>query len=412
MTAAIQHPVAPPVVHRPRRRRPWWALLGALVLAAGAAVVVPQFIHRGQTRICTDDALQARAVDGLATFAGWLERNKVPGYVGEVGWPAQPQWSALAESWYRAADAIGLPVTAWAAASWPADYPMAIYRRGAGSTALNTAGPQSEIVRDHPSTAGYLRGVVLAGGSFGAADSDPGYSSARPGRYGYDYSYENAAGYAYLAAQGIRLARLTVSWERLQRTPGGPLDPVELNRLHTALALAGRYGIAVVLDLHSYGTFAGARTLRLGSPQLPVARLADVWSRLATATRDEPALTGYDLLNEPINLAARGRDGARLWEQASQGAVDAIRATGSRRTIAVTGYGQTAPAHLGDLHPQAWIDDPEHRTVYETHAYFDDDSSGHYALGYAVERGRLPATGRTCRVLRDLAPSAPVFAAS
>jgi hypothetical protein len=342
--------------------------------------------------------------------------------VGEVGWPAGPdaqRWAALADTWYRAADALGLPVTAWAAASWPAGYPMAVYRRGTGSTSLNVAGPQSAVVRAHPSTKTFLRGVVLAGGSFGTADSNPDFSSGHPGRYGYDYSYESAASYGYLAAQGIRLIRLTVSWERLQPVPGGPLDDDELHHVRTALDRARNAGLSVVLDLHNYGSFtsgagASARTLVLGTRQLPISRLADLWSRLAAATRYESALVGYDILNEPITLSVRGTEGARLWERASQAAVDAVRSTGSTLTIAVTGYGQTAPAQIGGFHPLAWINDPVHRTVYETHAYFDGDSSGHYAAGYDAELGGQPdaPAERTCRVLRDLSPSTPTFTAS
>jgi hypothetical protein len=419
-----QRTAEPPSVaaHRPPGRRRPWRLAGALTVAVlllgvGAAVLVPRLLRPGQSEVCADDALQARALDGLTTFADWLRRNDVPGYVGEVGWPAGPdaqRWAELAGTWYSAADALGLPVTAWAAASWPAGYPMAVYRRGAGSTSLNTAGPQSEVVRDHPTTGAYLRGVVLAGGSFGAADSNRQFSSTRPGRYGYDYSYENAASYSYLAAQGVKLVRLTVSWERLQPVPGAALNQAELGRLRTALARAAQAGLAVILDLHNYGSFAagGGKRIVLGAADLPVARLADLWSRLAEATSDETALVGYDVLNEPITLAARGADGARLWEQASQAAVDAIRATGSTRTIAVTGYGQTAPAQLGEFHPRAWIDDPLHRTVYETHAYFDGDSSGHYDAGYAGELARLPQAGHTCRVFRDLAPATPTFTAS
>jgi hypothetical protein len=409
----------PPLVttHRSPGRRPWRLIgvVGAavLLLGVGGAFLVPRYLRPGQTSVCADDAVLARALDGLSTFADWLRRNDVPGYVGEVGWPTGPQWATLADTWYEAADALGLPVTAWAAASWPAGYPMAVYRRGTGSTSLNTAGPQSDVVRGHATTGSYLRGVVLAGGSFGAADSNPRFSSARPGRYGYDYSYENAASYAYLAAQGVKLVRLTVSWERLQPVPGKGLNPAELDRLRTALARARQAGIAVILDLHNYGSFAaaGPKQLVLGTPDLPVARLADLWSRLATATADETALVGYDILNEPITLAARGADGARLWEQASQAAVDAIRATGSTRTIAVTGYGQTGPGQLGEFHPRAWIADPLHRTVYETHAYFDGDSSGHYATGYDHELARLPQAGHSCRVFRDLAPSTPTFTA-
>jgi hypothetical protein len=411
MIVTVHRPPARPAAAPPRRRRAGWALAALItvaVLASVAAVAVPRLLRDDSTRVCADDAVQARALDDLAAFGDWLQRNDVPGYVGEVGWPgAGPDanaWAAVARVWYAAADAIGLPVTAWAAAGWPSGYPMAVYRRSSGSTALDTAGPQAAILAGHRSTGEYLRGVVLAGGSFG----DP--TGARPGRYGYDYSYENAAGYAYLAAQGVRLVRLTLSWERLQHTAGGPLDQAELARLHNALTLAHRNGIAVVLDLHGYGTYAAATPLVLGSAALPVERLADLWSKLAAATRGDPAVTGYDLLNEPVTLAAHGADGARLWEQASQSAVDVIRATGSRQAIAVTGYGRTGPGSIGELHPRAWINDPLHRTVYESHAYFDGDSSGHYAAGYATESGRLPAAGRTCRVLTDLAPSAPVFA--
>jgi cellulase (glycosyl hydrolase family 5) len=401
----------------PRRRWPRVVAAGAVALLLGgtAALVLPRVLQPGERKVCAGDALQAGAVAGLATFADWLRRNDVPGYVGEVGWPGGAGgWAALADTWYEAADALGLPVTAWAAASWPAGYPMAIYRRGADSTTLDTAGPQSRVVRAHPSTGDYLRGVVLAGGSFGAADSNKAFSSARPGRYGYDYSYESAASYDYVAAQGIKLVRLTVSWERLQPVPGEALSPTELARVRTALDRARAAGLSVVLDLHDYGSFATPSGPRLlGSAELPIARLADFWSRLASATRDESALTGYDLLNEPITLAARGSAAARLWEQASQGAVDAIRATGSTTAVAVTAYGQTAPGRIAELHPRAWITDPAHRTVYETHAYFDADSSGHYAADYATELARLPGVpaGRTCRVLRTLSTSTVTFAA-
>jgi hypothetical protein len=409
--------------HVPGRKPRRWRIAagvcaGVLVLAGAAAVTVPRLLHRGE--VCGSDALQDRAIGGLVSFADWLSRNHVPGYVGEVGWPSGPdgdRWAALADSWYSAADQIGLPVTAWAAASWPADYPMAVYRRATGSTALNAAGPQSRVLRSHPSTGKFLRGVVLAGGSFGAADSNTGFSSRATGRYGYDYSYENAAGYRFLASQGVQLVRLTLSWERLQPVPGGPLNAVELGRVRTALGQAQRAGLAVILDLHNYGSFAagtatGSRKLLLGSPDLPISQLADFWSRLAAATRDEPAVTGFDVLNEPITLAAKAAAGARLWEQASQAAVDAIRATGSTVTIAVAGYGQTAPASIAEFHPRAWITDPANRTVYETHAYFDADSSGHYAATYDAELAPLTgaAGSGTCHTVPDLSSSPVTFA--
>lgn len=389
--------------------------LAIAAAAAGAAVVVNPPVLPGSPPpvLCGADAAQITALDGMAQYAQWLRRNDVAGYVGEVGWPATgpdaDRWQDLAEVWYSAADAAGLPVTAWAAARWPSTYAMGVYTAEAGTTSLGARGPQASVVEAHPTDDRLLRGVVVAGGSFGRTSS----SGGDPGRYGYDYSYENASGYAYLARRGVRLVRLALVWERLQPVPGGPLDETELLRVRRAVGQAQRAGLVVILDLHGYGQFLTTgkhgepRRLTLGTRQLPAARLADLWSRLATATLDLPGILGYDLLNEPLRLAKRGDAGARLWEDVSQQAVDAIRASGSPLPVFVAGYGQTAPGRWDEVHPRAWISDPVGRTVYETHVYFDSDNSGHYDAGYAAQEAADRAqvarshTPR-CRTLPDL----------
>jgi hypothetical protein len=369
-----------------------------LTVAVAAVVVGPRYLGEGEPAarsVCATDQLQAQAVQGLANFADWLRANNAAGFVGEVGWPSGndgPRWNALADTWYDAADALGLPVTAWAAAGWPASYPMAVYSRSGGSGSIDTAGPQAAVVAAHPGTSRYLRGVVLAGGSFGTATDS--FSSTNPGRYGQQYSYESADSYPYLAAHGVGLVRLAVAWERLQPVPGGPLDSAELGRLERALDNAFRTHLRVLVDLHSYGQFQlgtpqGPRPLVLGSPQLPVEDLANLWQQLATALSGYRAVYGYDVMNEPTTLVVHGASGAQLWEQASQAAVSAIRSTGSRAIVTVTGYGQTSPAHWGKLHPRAWIDDPLGRVLYSAHVYFDADSSGHYDASYDEELARV-----------------------
>ncbi|MBI3686061.1 MAG: cellulase family glycosylhydrolase [Actinobacteria bacterium] len=375
-----------------------WGRRGAVAIVLGVAVtagvLLPQSLDRGSREICGADALQAAAVDGLAHFAQWLSANHSAGYVGEVGWPSGPdaqRWNALADTWYSAADTLGLPVTAWSAARWPASYPMSVYRAGTGSTELDSRGPQAGIVEAHGSTRGYLRGVVLAGGSFGAADTNPAFGSLRPGRYGYDYSYESPASYQYLARRGVRLVRMAVAWERLQPVPGGPLDATAVSTLRRALDHAGRAGLRVIVDLHGYGAFAAgpgpgagqARRLLLGSAGLPTGALADFWRRTVPAVAGLPAVIGYGLLNEPVTLAERGMAGARLWERASQQAVTAIRQAGGAGLVLVAGYGSTSPARWGSMHPRAWIQDPAGLVRYDAHAYFDADGSGHYAASYA-----------------------------
>ena len=400
--AALQRRPPVPGSHttRPtRRRRLVAAVMAATVVCAGL-LALPRLLRAERTTVCGTDALQATAVAGLAGFARWLESNHAAGFVGEVGWPSDTDgqaWNALAETWYDAADAIGLPVTAWAAGRWPAGYRLAIYRPTGGS-ALNTTGPQASVVQRHPSTRTMPRGVALASGAFGT------YSSTKPGRYGFDYSYDTGDSYAFLANRGIRLVRLAFAWERVQPVPLRPLRDEEVQRLRAALDRAAAAGLRVVLDLHNYGTFAvGDARLALGSAGLPTAALADLWRRLALATADRPAVAGYGLMNEPTSLAAKGRDGAQLWQRASQEAVDAIRATGSTRTISVSGYAQTAPAQWGQLHRRAWIDDPLDRITYEAHAYFDADNSGRYAASYADELRRTaqaPAPPRCQAIAR------------
>src|SRR2546423_8362137 len=110
-------------------------------------------------------------------------------------------------------------------------------------------------------------------------------------------------------------------------------------RLHQALAKARQTVLRVINVLHGYvtfqlGTAGGPRALVLGSTELPVGQLADLWARLARATVDEPAVLGYDVLNEPGTLAVRGAGAARLWDQASQAAVDATPAAGSTASVA------------------------------------------------------------------------------
>lgn len=382
---------------RPRRGRRRAALVAGLLAVSAGAVLVPRVTGAPPAEVCGTDAVQAQALAGLADFSSWLERNGVPGYVGEVGWPAggpdQPQWEQVARVWYRAADRVGLPVTAWAAARWPADYPMGVYRASPGSSALDTAGPQAAVVEDHASSRRALRGVALAGGSFGT--SGAGFDAARPGRYGHDYSYENRGGYRYLASRGVRLVRLALVWERLQPRPGGPLRAAEVSRLRKAVAEAHTAGLEVILDLHGYGQFTagprpgdphGSRTVyALGSGPLPTSALADFWARTVRATQDLPGVLGYDLLNEPVRLAARGQDGARLWERAAQESVDAIRAAGSRAPVFVAAYGRGSPLGWSRAHGRPWVHDPLGRAVYEIHVYFDSDGSGRYAQSYSGE---------------------------
>ncbi|MCU1689595.1 MAG: Cellulase [Jatrophihabitantaceae bacterium] len=343
---------------------------------------------------CVASPLAAREVARLSQFTSWLKRNNAAGYVGEVGWPSGPPtggWNDVAQRWYRAATAAELWVTAWSASGWwPADYPMAAYRLPAAGSP-GSIGSQAAVISQFPAGRYAVRGVDVPTGAFGTADDgDPSYSNRNRGTLGVDYSYESPAAFAFLAQHGVATVRLSVTWERLQPKIGGDLDPQGVARLVQAINDASQAALGVIVDLHGFGGYwagseSGPTRLALGSANLPTSALADFWARLVVALKGAPGILGYGLMNEPGGLATDPGTGVAIWEDASQRAVNAIRATGDAKTVLVSGYGGSSPEAFEALQPRAWIVDPAHNVRYEAHQYFDTARSGRYALSYAQE---------------------------
>lgn len=135
----------------------------------------------------------------LEEFVDWIASNRVRGDIGEIGWPSYEEmlasglppseatdeaqrWNALAEKWFRIADAASLSVTYWAASglqstSYPGSppglpEPNAVFVHGAGNGELrdsagapiltpdghfqprdiDTANSQYEVLSRHPSS--------------------------------------------------------------------------------------------------------------------------------------------------------------------------------------------------------------------------------------------------------------------
>ncbi|EME21196.1 glycoside hydrolase family 5 protein [Rhodococcus triatomae] len=153
--------------------------------------------------------------------------------------------------------------------------------------------------------------------------------------------------FAAMASLGFNVVRLNVAWSALEPAPG-EFDQAYVDRIRTAVGDAKDHGIYTVLDMHqdawgkSIGTPSGescpplmepgvgwdgapewaTRThgwttcniggIREVSPAIARAfqafyddeqgvqgRLVATWAKLAAEFRDEPAVVGYDLLNEP-----------------------------------------------------------------------------------------------------------------
>lgn len=97
-----------------------------------------------------------------------------------------------------------------------------------------------------------------------------------------------------------------------------------------------------------------------------------------------PGIVGYGLMNEP---AGKPRvwdlSPAKVWEKASQRALDAIRSNGDLRLAPVQGYEWAGAQRWPANHPSSWIDD--HNFRHEAHHYWDRNNSGAYVYSYAEE---------------------------
>jgi endoglucanase len=238
-----------------------------------------------------------------------------------------------------------------------------------------------------------LWGVSLAGPEFGT--HLPTFSNNNPGVFGRDYTYNSERTVAYFCDRGLSLLRLPLRWERLQPTPGGPLDAEELGRLRTFLGWAGKHGGKVILDLHNYGRYTLARGGRPTSciidqkmgEETPITRahFADLWRRLSREFAAHPTVHAYGLMNEPHDL------GASDWQAISQHAVDTIRAEKDRKLLLVAGDDwSSAERWVRANGPRPWIKDPVNQIAYEAHCYFDVDHSGKYQHSYDAERKADP----------------------
>jgi hypothetical protein len=372
------------------------AALSVPGLLAGRGAVSAQTVYR--------DALHHRIRAELDRFTGWLSQNGVDGYIGEVGWPDDyagdaSKWNALAEAWYSDADAAGLWVTQWSTGEWwGTSYKLAVYEDrnfpDSSPNGVDSANTQAVVTEAHPTTPTYLRGVNVSGAEFGAPYSlDPThrFSNRNPGRYDNAYHYDGQATFDYLASRGIELIRLQFRWERIQPTPGGPLNGTELRRLKAAVGRATAAGLKVILDVHNFGDYYIERNGRgvrfpIGSDRLPIRDFADLWRRLSRNFKGTPGIAGYGLMNEPAGMPRVGDlSPKKVWERASQRALDAIRSNGDRRLVLVQGYEWAGAQNWPTNHPTSWIEDPKDNFRYEAHHYWDRNNSGTYKYGYAEE---------------------------
>ncbi|HEU5047632.1 MAG TPA: glycoside hydrolase family 5 protein [Rickettsiales bacterium] len=169
----------------------------------------------------------------------------------------------------------------------------------------------------------------------------------------------------YYAAAGMNILRLPFMWERLQPTLYGPLDKTYLGHILSFVKAANAAGVNVLIDCHNYAMYNG---WQLGSPRLPAKALADMWQKLATATKDMNV--SFDIMNEPYH------QNGQQWRAVLDVVIPAIRATGATNTIFVEGVWWANAALWPERTGPYFTGINDNNYIFEAHQYFDSDGSG------------------------------------
>jgi endoglucanase len=142
----------------------------------------------------------------------------------------------------------------------------------------------------------------------------------------------------------------------------------ELQKLDAALKHCERYGLYVVLDLHSppggkatAGGYVGSDD-RLFSDRSCQDKFVEVWRKLATRYKSAKPMWGYDLANEPVEGLVE--EGCADWQELAERTAQAIRLIDPQRTLIVEPAGWGGPDGMRDLLPLTVSN-----VVYSFHMY-------------------------------------------
>lgn len=237
------------------------------------------------------------------------------------------------------------------------------------------------------------------------------------------------ADFAAIRRWGMNSVRLGIFWDGLEPEPGR-FDQQYLDRIARIVGWAKAEGLYVMLDMHQdlysvkFGDGAPAwATLDEGRPHATGVVWSDayyrseavqtaldhfwanspapdgvglqdhyarVWRRVAARFRDEPAVLGYDLMNEPFP----GRDATRVEQATLRRLAELLRARLGRQAAAPEELVATATTLEGRKRILEWLNDMDlFRGTLEAAA----------AIMQEFERGRLmPFYARVRNAIREV----------
>ena len=223
-------------------------------------------------------------------------------------------------------------------------------------------------------------GINLSGAEYGKL----------PGVEFWDYIYPSEEALDYYNSKGLKLVRLPFKWERVQPTLGGELNQDEINKIKTFLQAANDRGMVALLEMHNFGRYKTDKVVEdiIGSENVKISDIKDVWSKLAIEFKDSQNIWGYGVMNEPHDML-----NTATWFNISQEIINGIRLHDQKTAIVIAGDGWSSAEHWvsasGNLKN---LVDPSNNLIFEAHAYFDKDTTGTYKYSYDGE-GAYPNIG-------------------
>lgn len=277
------------------------------------------------------------------------------------------------------------------------------------TVAASRPGVTPDAVGAYPSGVAF-RGVNRAGAEYG--DDWTGWTGQRYCEI--PSGSQTSAELSYFKSRGFNLIRFPISWERLQPTLNGALQPTYLSETLAYIDAATSAGFHVVLDLHNYARYAtgtrvsdcgigedgtdGGYTQRLlGDGFLTFGHLVDVWTKLANQVKNNPNVI-LNLMNEPHDLNMT----SSAWYGGVQQVVNGIRGAGSSQLILVPNtrgsdvdhffLDYTTTDHVPDSTAILQVTDSANNLAYDMHAYQNNPTSG---TSYATLLSSVTSWART-----------------
>jgi endoglucanase len=242
-----------------------------------------------------------------------------------------------------------------------------------------------DIVADATGQKVAFRAVNLNGLEFGRAFDNP-----YPGIEGTNYFQPRPEDFVRVKALGFNAIRVPFEWARL--VPGwhpSMPSPAALNASYLAIldnvvSMAAQQGLQVIPDMHDFLKYwSGPSKEECVDNANPAYQelLVETWRLLATHFKDNPAVLGYDIMNEPVRREGTELCGSCNWARIAQAIVDAIRTVDVKHLIFVEGKNYSLASDWrvengGTPFVVDRITPP--RLVYSPHVFFDFKNDSQY----------------------------------